>query len=162
MWIAGLPVDCHDHGTMALDAQRHDSRQRAVDQPQAHALAGPHRDLVGQCTVDGHRVADAAGHSGFHGIAEAGRDLGCGRQSPIRQHPDNVAIDRDRLGLFDDQRAGHPAPGLLQAIGVRVVPEGPGIGRGELVGEALARPPISAKGTDSMTISDSVTRRKLR
>ena len=41
--------------------------------------------------------------------------------------------------LLDDRRAGETAPHLHQAIVVRVVPEGAGVGRGERVVEASTR-----------------------
>ena len=41
---------------------------------------------------------------------------------------------------MDDQCAGKSTPKLLQRIGVWVVPEGAGVGRRELVDEALAGP----------------------
>ena len=50
-----------------------------------------------------------------------------------------VAVDLDGLKLLDDQHAGHTAAGLLQAVGMRMVPEGAGIGRRELVGKAPTR-----------------------
>ena len=59
-------------------------------------------------------------------------------EPPILDEPEKVAIDGDRLAFLDDQCAGKPAPKLLQRVGVRVIPEGAGIGRRELVGEALA------------------------
>src|SRR5205823_6859309 len=60
-------------------------------------------------------------------------------EPPVRQHPKNIAIDSNgRSGLFDYESAGEPAPELLQAVGMRVIPEGPGIGWSEFVGEALA------------------------
>ena len=62
---------------------------------------------------------------------------------PVRQHPKDVAIDRHGFGFVDDQRAGKPATQLLQAVGVRVVPEGPGVWRRELVVEGFC-PVLSA------------------
>lgn len=37
--IAGLTVERHDYGPMPSESQRHDPRQRRVDETQPHALA---------------------------------------------------------------------------------------------------------------------------
>ncbi len=124
---------------MTLETQCHDSRQRAVDDAQADPLASPHRLVCRHGAVDRHRVADAARHRRIHRIAEAGGNLCIRREPPVGQQPQNVAIDWDGFRLLDNQCAAHSPPELLQAVGVRVVPERAGVGRRELIGEALAR-----------------------
>ena len=127
-------------GSMSLEAQRHDAGERGVEQPQADAFAGADRLVGRDDAVQRDRVADPSRHPGFHHVAEAGRDLALFVDAPVRQHPEHVAVDGDGLRLLDDQRAGEPAAELLQAVGMRVVPEGAGIGRRELVDERLAWP----------------------
>ena len=53
-------VDRDDHWTVSLEAKRHDARKRAVDEPQADALAGAHRLFVRHDSVDGDGIAHAA------------------------------------------------------------------------------------------------------
>src|SRR5262249_48354670 len=57
--LTGLPVDRDHHGTMPLEAQRHDGCQRACDEAQTHTLPRAHPDFVRHGGVDGHRIADA-------------------------------------------------------------------------------------------------------
>src|SRR3546814_15982379 len=66
-------------------------------------------------------------------------DRGVLQEAPVVENPGDSAIDSDRFGLLDDQRAVKAAADLLEAPLVRVVPEGAGIGHGELVEEGLAR-----------------------
>ena len=136
--IAGLAVDRNNHRTMALEPQRHDAGERPIDEAQPDALASPHLLVHGDRTVERHQVADPAGHRRFHPVAEAGRDLPVRCESPVGEHPQNVAIDRHRLGLVDDQDAAEPATELLQAVDVRVIPECAGVRRRKCVDEALA------------------------
>ena len=60
-------------------------------------------------------------------------------QPPVLDRPEQLAIQLGRVCLLDDQRAGQATAHLHQAVVVRVVPEGAGIGRGEGVVEATAR-----------------------
>src|SRR3546814_11419516 len=72
-------------------------------------------------------------------IAEVVDDLGVLPKTPVAEHPDDVAVHRNRLALIDDQRTVEAAPGLLEAALVRVIPVSPGIGHLELVDEGFAR-----------------------
>ena len=138
MRLAGLSVDRHDRRLVPLEAQRHHARQRAIDEPQAQPLAGFHRLVGARAAVERHDIANMARHRIVHGVAETPAELAVGIQTPVREHPDEVAIDRDGFPFLDDERAGEAPAELLKAIGVRVVPKRAGVGRGELVGKACA------------------------
>ncbi len=103
--LARLAVNGHDRRTMALQAERHDAGDGAVDQAQANALAGPHRLVGARPAVQRHQVAEAAGHCGLHPIVEPGGDAAVARQSPIGDEPQQIAIDGDGLAFLDDQWA---------------------------------------------------------
>ncbi len=135
--FAGLPVERHDHRRVTREAKAHDASERGIDQAKAEALARADRLLLGDGAVDGHDIAEPAGHRRFHGVAEAAGDLPMRPQPPIGQDPEEVAIHRRRIRLLDDQSAGEPTSLLLQAVGVRVIPEGSSIRWRELVNEAL-------------------------
>ena len=60
-------------------------------------------------------------------------------QPPVVDHQHQVAVDLRRLALVDDQHAVEPARQLLRGAEMGVVPERAGIGRREVVVEALAR-----------------------
>ena len=79
-----------------------------------------------------------ARHRIVHGVAETPAELAVGIQTPVREHPDEVAVDRNGFPFLDDERAGEAPAELLKAIGVRVVPKRAGVGQGELVGKACA------------------------
>lgn len=136
--LARLSVDCHDRRLVPLEAQRHHARQRAIDEPQAQPLAGFHRLVADRAAVERHDIANMARHRIVQGVAETPAELAVGIQTPVREHPDEVAIDRDGFPFLDDERAGEATSELLKAIGVRVVPKRAGVGRGEPVGKACA------------------------
>ena len=129
-----------DHGwPVVLELQPEDARVGGIDQAQAQALAGAHREGLRDAAVDRDRVADPAVVACVHEAAEVVADLGVGQQAPVVEHPGHVAVDLDRLALLDDQRPVEAAPDLLVAALVRVVPVGAGIGDVERVDEGLAR-----------------------
>ncbi|MCY1305592.1 hypothetical protein D9M70_554070 [compost metagenome] len=125
---------------MSIEAQRHDPRERRVDEAQPYALTRPESLSVRNPAVERHRVADATGHPRFHPVAESGGDAAVLDQPPVGKHPDKVAVDGDGFAFLHDHRSGEAAAELLEAVGVRVIPEGSGIRRRELVDEALSRP----------------------
>ena len=115
------------------------SSQGRVDEAQPQAFASAYRLGVRDRAVERHRVANPAGHPSFHHVAETRCNLRIRRQSPIGEHPQHIAIDRDRYCFFDDQRACETTPQLLQAVRVRVIPERSGVGRRERVDKLFAR-----------------------
>ena len=141
MRFARLAVMGNYDRVMALELQPNYPGECRIDQSQAHPLAGLHRHGIGNAPVDRDRVADAARHAGFHGIAETAGDSALVVEPPILDEPQQITVDaRDRLEFLDDQCAGQTASKLLQRVRVRVIPERAGIGRGELVDEALTGP----------------------
>src|SRR5262249_14515224 len=136
--LAGLPVDSHHYWLMTLETQSHDSRERTVDEAQANALAGADGNFIGERAVHSYGIADAPGHRRFHRVTKSGRDLRIRCQTPVRQHPDKVAVTRNRSRLLDDEHARQAAPELPQAVSMRVIPEGPRVGRRESIFEAFA------------------------
>src|SRR5205814_5153496 len=83
-------------------------------------------------------IADAPRHARFHAVAESARNASLIVEPPILDEPYEVSVNRNRLRFLDDQCAGQTAPKLLQRVLVRVIPECAGVGRGELIDEALA------------------------
>src|SRR3546814_8005889 len=103
--------------------------------PQTNTLARAHAEGLDHAAVYRYRFADTAVHAGIHHVAEVFADRGVLQEAPVVENPGDIAIDSDRFGLLDDQRAVKAAADLLEAPLVRVVPEGAGIGHGELVEE---------------------------
>src|ERR1700730_485313 len=83
-------------------------------------------------------VWPTARHARFHPVAEAGCNPSIVVEPPVLDHPQQVAIDPERLAFLDNQCTGKPTSKLLQRVGVWVIPEGASIGRRELVVKALA------------------------
>ena len=133
-----LAVERNYRRPMVLELEPEDPRIGGVDQTQAHALAGAHREGLQDAAVDRDRVADPAIVAAVHEVAEIVADLSVRQQAPVVEHPGHVAVDLDRLPLLDDQRAVEAAADLLEAALVRVVPVGAGVGHVELVDEGLA------------------------
>src|SRR6185437_5476405 len=102
---------------MTSELEPVDARRRRVDQTETDPLAGADRDSPRHLAIDRHRVADAARHGHFHRIVEAAGDRRIGLQPEIAEHPDEVAIDRERGVLLDDERAVESAADLLAAVG---------------------------------------------
>ncbi len=134
-----LPVEGDDERAMVLEFEPEDACRCSVDQTQPNPLAGPNPEPIGYAAIDRDRVADSARHADFHRVVEATRDGGVVLQAKVAEHPDDIAIDRQGLGLIDDQRAHQAPPDLLGAVRMRVVPVGAGIRHGELIDEALLR-----------------------
>ena len=88
--------------------------------------------------VDRDRVADPAVVGHVVAVAEIVADGGGLRKPPVVEYPGHVAVDPDRLCLLDDERTVKPAPDLLEAALVRVVPKCAGIDGIEFIGEGLA------------------------
>ena len=59
-------------------------------------------------------------------------------EAPVRQDPHEVAIDRRRVTLFDDQGAVESSRQLLAVAEMRVVPVGAGVRKIEFVDELAA------------------------
>src|SRR3546814_13633405 len=78
-----------------------------------------------------------SGHAGVHHVAEAAADRRVLLQAPVVEHPGDVAVDGDRLGLIDDEGTVQTTADLFEASLVRVVPEGAGVDGVDLVDEAL-------------------------
>ncbi len=93
---------------------------------------------VSRIAVHGPGVADAPGVARVHEAHEIVRDARLPVEPPVGEHPHQVAIHGRRVALLDDQRAVKPAPDLLRAAEVRVVPVGARVRQLELVGEAAA------------------------
>src|SRR3546814_12895658 len=91
------------------------------------------RFFARKAAVDGNQTADPAGHTGFHGIPEAACYLSPVVKAPIRQDPEDIAINGWRTILLHYQRACESPSLLLQGVGMWVIPESPGIRRGKFV-----------------------------
>src|SRR5215471_21408451 len=102
-------------------------RRRRIRSPDCTAKRSGTRPLI--VTVLPIRPRNAH----FHAVSKAASDRSVVVQTEIAEDPDDVAIDRQGLRLLDDQCAHQAAPDLLGAVRMRVVPEGAGIGRRELV-----------------------------
>src|SRR5262249_53703576 len=124
---------------MTLETQRHHSRESRIDKAQPNTLARFDRHLIRYRAIDCDRVAETTGHRRVHHATETRRDLRFSCKAPIGNHPNELTVAGDWLQLFNDQCTGHTAPELAEAIGMRVVPERPGIRWCELIGESLAR-----------------------
>ena len=116
--MAGLAVNGDDHRTVAFETKRHDARKRAIDQPQADPLPGVDLFAARNSAVDRNGVADTTGHRGFHGVAKSGCNLRIRGEPPIREHPDQIAIDRITFRLLDNQWTSEAPAELLQAVAV--------------------------------------------
>ena len=123
---------------MSGELETENARVGAVDEPQAKTLAAANRKGIGDLAVHRHRVADAAVVGHVVEVVEIVADLRIAEQSPVTDHPNEIAIDLDRSRLLDDQRPAEAPAHLYGAVLVRVVPVGAGIGYVELVGEGLA------------------------
>src|SRR3546814_17126677 len=95
------------------------------------------RFFARKAAVDGNQTADPAGHTGFHGIPEAACYLSPVVKAPIRQDPEDIAINGWRTILLHYPRACESPSLLLQGVGLWVVPEGPGIRRGKFLDKLL-------------------------
>src|SRR5688572_18423705 len=73
-----------------------------------------------------------------HRAREIGPDLRVAIEPPVGEHPDEIALERRRIALLDDQRTGQAAAELLAVTEVRVIPVRTGIGQIELVKKAAA------------------------
>ena len=139
MRIAGLAVIGDDNRIVSLEAKRDDAGECCIRDAEPYPFPRLYRNLVGNPAIHRDGIADASRHPRFHAIAETSCDLSIIVEAPIRDEPGQIAVgNRDRVAFLDDQRARQPAPELLQTIGVRVIPEGAGIGRREFVNEAFA------------------------
>src|SRR3546814_10388276 len=81
------------------------------------------RFFARKAAVDGNQTADPAGHTGFHGIPEAACYLSPVVKAPIRQDPEDIAINGWRTILLHYQRACESPSLLLQGVGMWVIPE---------------------------------------
>src|SRR6516225_12188832 len=68
--LTWLAVIGDDRRVVAIKPQPDDPGERGIDNPKSHSLPGLYRHGIADAPVDGDRVADAARHAGFHGIAE--------------------------------------------------------------------------------------------
>src|SRR3546814_8008582 len=75
--------------------------------------------------------------TGFHGIPEAACYLSPVVKAPIRQDPEDIAINGWRTILLHYQRACESPSLLLQGVGMWVIRESPGIRRGKFVDKLL-------------------------
>src|SRR5260370_509228 len=108
----------------------------------------PPPPIMPPCSTSWRRSAEARSGSGTglrgrrtgasRACARAG-DLPVALQPPVHDRPDKLAVHLHGRALLDDQRTGHSPAELLQAVGMRVVPERAGIGRREFVDEFVAR-----------------------
>ena len=140
MRIARLAVIGDHHRIVGLETKRNDPGECCIDDSDPDPLPALHRYTVGNPAIQSNGIADPAGHPGFHAVAKTRSDPAFLVETPILDEPQEIAVDSDPLTFFDDQCAGKSTPKLLQRIGVWVVPEGAGVGRRELVDEALAGP----------------------
>src|SRR6516164_8041920 len=72
--LTWLAVIGDDRRVVAVEPQPDDPGERGIDNPKSHSLPGFDRDGTWNAPVDRDRVADAARHAGFHGIAETAGD----------------------------------------------------------------------------------------
>src|SRR6516225_6325336 len=139
--LTWLAVIGDDRRVVAIKPQPDDPGERGIDNPKSYSLPDFDQDGTWNAPVDRDGVADTPRHPGFHAAAEAARDPSLIVETPILDEPQQITVDaRNRLEFLDDQCAGQTASKLLQRVGVRVIPERAGVGRGELVDEALAGP----------------------
>jgi len=110
----------------------------AVEQAQSNALARSGDEKRRGLAVDRDDVAPAAIVGQIVRGVELGKDGVLGCEQPIVQHPGDFARPRQGRGILDDQDPVEASFDLLARADVRVVPEGAGVFRGELVGERLA------------------------
>ena len=134
-----LPVEGDHEWVMIPELEPENPRRRRVDQTEPETFAAAHGEAIGHAAIDRDRVADAPRHADFHRVVEAARDRAIRLDPPVAQHPHDVAVDRYRLRLFDDEGAHQAASDLLGAVRMRVVPIGARIGHREFVSEALLR-----------------------
>src|SRR5262249_51572473 len=85
--FAGLAVKSDDHGSVFLEPKTNNPGERRVNNPKPHPFPGLNGYAAGNSTVDRDRVADAAGHSRLHGIAETGNDVSAVVKPPILDEP---------------------------------------------------------------------------
>ena len=135
-----MSVQRDDARRVPFEAQAVDPRARSVDQPQADD-ARPRAPRTSPTTAPFTVTVLPMRPAWLASIAltksPVMRRLAI--ESPIRKHPDQVAVDRRRIALLDDQRAVESAPDLLGAAEMRVVPEGAGVRQIEFV-DGSARP----------------------
>src|SRR5258708_23155740 len=124
---------------MAFKLEPERASRGGVDGSQAVSPAAPNGETIGHATFDRDGVADPPRHAHFHRIVETAGDRRVLLESPVAQYPDDVSIDLQRTGLFDDKGAHQTAPDLLAAVVVRVIPVGAGVRGREFVGEARFR-----------------------
>ncbi len=132
-----LPVERDDERLVPGEFEAEDPRRRGIDQAKPDALAAAYGKPIGHAAIDRDGIPDPSRHAHFHRAVEAAGNRGVLFETPVPQDPDDVAVDSQRLRLFDDEGAYQAAPDLFGAVGVRVIPIGARIGDGEFVGEAL-------------------------
>jgi hypothetical protein len=98
---------------MPVEPKRDDPGEGGIHDAKTNAFPGFYRRTFRNPAIERDGVADAARHAGFHMVAETGRDPPVFLQTPILNNPSDVAIDRYRFALIDDQRAGKPASELF-------------------------------------------------
>ena len=138
MRLDRLAVEGDDGRRMPAELQREDPSIRRVDQAQAQPLARRHLDAIGHAPIDRDGVAEPAGMGDIVRIAPVLDQLRLSIEPPVGKQPDQVAIDRRRIGLLDHEGAAEAAPDLPAALHMRVVPVGPRIRHREVIEKARA------------------------
>src|SRR5260221_1886525 len=128
-----LPIKRNHERPMALELEPEDPRRRGIDETKTQPLATAHGEAIGHATVDRDGIPDPPRHAHFHRAVETAGDRCIVFEPPVAQHPDNVAVHRPRLGLFDNESAHQAAAALFGAMRMGVVPIRAGVRHGEFV-----------------------------
>ena len=108
-----LAVVGDDNRLMASELETKNPRRRGVDQAKAEALAAFDCECARDAPVDCHRIADAARHGRFHRIVETIGNQSVPRQAEIAKHPNDIAINAQRVEFFHDKGSRKTAADLL-------------------------------------------------
>jgi hypothetical protein len=86
-----LAVERHDVGDVAVEPQRDDPGASGIDEPQAHARVGAHRELGDRGSIG-------------QDLKRAGIFWLRLRHGPVVENQDVLPIDRRRWRLLNDER----------------------------------------------------------
>ncbi len=133
-----LPIKRNYERPMAFEFEPEDPRGRGIDETKTQPLATAHGEAIGHATVDRDGIPDPSRHAHFHRAVETAGNRCIVFEPPVAQYPDNVAVHRQRLGLFDNESAHEAATDLFGAMRMGVVPVRSGVRHAEFVIKASA------------------------
>ncbi len=121
-----------------VQPDHHDPVGGGVDEPQPQAFVAFQRGRA-WCDDGVDEVADTSAVGPVPHLVEFADERRLVGQPPVVDHHGQVVVHLRRLDLVDDEQPVEPARHLFGGAIVRVIPEGAGVGRREVVKEGAAR-----------------------